>query len=133
MPDLLPRLLRRPWTAVMAALALVFSVLVVVPASGSALASGCRVDYTVNEWAGGYSAQVRITRTGSALNGWRLTWTYGGDRQVTSAWNATVTQTGHSVTAVNAAWNGAVADGGPSTSVCRGPGGRPIRPPPISP
>ncbi|MEU9203441.1 cellulose-binding domain-containing protein [Streptomyces sp. NPDC048332] len=112
MPNLLPRLLRRPWTAVVAALALVFSVFVVVPASGSDLASGCRVDYTVNEWTGGYSAQVRIVHTGSALSGWRLTWTYAGDRQVTSAWNATVTQTGHVVTAVNTDWNGAVADGG---------------------
>ncbi|WP_328892526.1 cellulose-binding domain-containing protein [Streptomyces sp. NBC_00236] len=112
MPKLLPRLLRRPWTAVVAALALVFSVLVVVPASGSAQATGCRVDYTVNEWTGGYSAQVRITHTGSALTGWRLTWTYDGDRQVTSAWNATVTQTGHAVTAVNADWNGALTDGG---------------------
>lgn len=112
MPTLLPRLPRRPWTAVVAALALVFSVLVVVPASGSAQATGCRVDYTVNEWTGGYSAQVRITHTGSALSGWRLTWTYGGDRQVTSAWNATVTQTGHAVTAVNADWNGALTDGG---------------------
>ncbi|MFI6898315.1 cellulose-binding domain-containing protein [Streptomyces sp. NPDC050256] len=112
MPKLLPRLLRRPWTAAVAALALVFSVLVVVPASGSAMASGCRVDYTVNEWTGGYSAQVRITHTGSALSGWRLTWTYDGDRQVTSAWNATVTQTGHAVTAVNTDWNGALTDGG---------------------
>lgn len=112
MPKLLPRLPRRPWTAVVAALALGFSVLVVVPASGSAQATGCRVDYTVNEWTGGYSAQVRISHTGSALSGWRLTWTYDGDRQVTSAWNAAVTQTGHAVTAVNADWNGALTDGG---------------------
>ncbi|MFG3140261.1 cellulose-binding domain-containing protein [Streptomyces sp. NPDC048211] len=112
MPNLLPRLPRRPWTAAAAALALVFSVFVVVPASGSATASGCRVDYTVNEWTGGYTAQVRITNTGSALSDWQLAWTYDGDRHVTSAWNATVTQTGHSVTAVNTAWNGVLAAGG---------------------
>ncbi|TXS38641.1 cellulose-binding domain-containing protein [Streptomyces sp. OR43] len=112
MPKLLPRLLRRPWTAAAAALALVISAFVAMPASGADPASGCRVDYTVNEWTGGYSAQVRLTHTGSALSGWRLTWTYDGDRQVTSAWNATVTQTGHVVTAVNADWNGEVADGG---------------------
>ncbi|WP_406099013.1 cellulose-binding domain-containing protein [Streptomyces sp. NBC_01013] len=112
MPILRPRLLRRSWTAAGAALALALSLFVVVPASGSAMASGCRVDYTVNEWTGGYTAQVRITHTGSALSGWRLTWTYAGDRHVTSAWNAAVTQTGHSVTAVNTAWNGELASGG---------------------
>ncbi|MET7644334.1 cellulose-binding domain-containing protein [Streptomyces sp. NPDC005426] len=106
------RLLRRPWTAAGAALALALSLFVVVPASGSAMASGCRVDYTVNEWAGGYTAQVRITHTGPELSGWRLTWTYDGDRHVTSAWNATVTQAGHSVAAVNTAWNGALTSGG---------------------
>ncbi|MGW1464370.1 cellulose-binding domain-containing protein [Streptomyces sp. NPDC002308] len=107
-----PRLLRRPWTAVVAALALALSFFVVVPASGTEAASGCRVDYTADEWTGGYTAQVRVTRTGSALNGWQLTWTYSGDQHVTSAWNATVTQTGHSVTATNTAWNGGLADGG---------------------
>ncbi|MFI6647224.1 cellulose-binding domain-containing protein [Streptomyces sp. NPDC050529] len=112
MSNLLPRLLHRPWTAAAAALALVFSVFVVVPASGSDMASGCRVDYTANEWTGGYTAQVRITNTGSALSDWQLAWTYGGDRHVTSAWNATVTQAGHSVTAVNTVWNGALAGGG---------------------
>ncbi|THA76951.1 cellulose-binding protein [Streptomyces sp. A0642] len=113
MPILRTRLLRTQlWTAAGAALALALSLLAVAPASGSAVASGCRVHYTVNEWAGGFTAQVGVTHTGSALSGWRLTWTYEGDRHVTSAWNASVTQAGHSVTAVNTAWNGALADGG---------------------
>lgn len=106
-----PRLLRRPWTAAGAAVALALSLFVAVPASGSDLAAGCRVDYTVNEWTGGYTAEVHVTNTGPALDGWRLTWTYDGDRQVTSAWGATVTQDGNAVTAVNAAWNGALAGG----------------------
>ncbi|MFF7364290.1 cellulose binding domain-containing protein [Streptomyces sp. NPDC008125] len=107
-----PRLLRRPWTVAVAALALALSFFVVVPASGSAMADGCRVDYTVDEWTGGYTAQVRVTHTGPALSGWQLAWTYGGDQHVTSAWNATVAQTGHAVTATNTAWNGGLADGG---------------------
>ncbi|WP_327267702.1 cellulose-binding domain-containing protein [Streptomyces sp. NBC_01218] len=112
MPILPPRPLRRLWTAAGAALALALSLFVAVPASGSSTASGCRVDYTADQWTGGYTAQVRITNTGAPLSGWRLTWTYGGDRRVTSAWNATVTQTGRSVSAVNVAWNGALASGG---------------------
>ncbi|MGQ4372800.1 cellulose-binding domain-containing protein [Streptomyces violaceoruber] len=105
------RLLRRPWTAAVAAVALVVSVLVAMPASGAA-AAACRVDYGVDAWAGGYTARVRITNLGPAVSDWRLTWTYTGDQQVTSAWNATVTQTGASVVAVDAGWNGAVSTGG---------------------
>ncbi|KOX01412.1 MULTISPECIES: cellulose-binding domain-containing protein [unclassified Streptomyces] len=112
-----PRWLRRPWTAAAttlaatAALALVVPLLVAMPASGAGTATGCRVDYAVNKWAGGYTAQIRVTNLGPALNGWRLTWTYGGDQHVTSAWNATVTQTGHSVTAAGLDWNAALASG----------------------
>jgi hypothetical protein len=80
--------------------------------SASGAEPGCRVDYTVNRWAGGYTAQVKVTNLGPALNGWRLTWTYTGDQQVTSAWNATVTQSGRSVVAVNTGWNGTLATGG---------------------
>ncbi|TDT28030.1 cellulose binding domain-containing protein [Streptomyces sp. BK208] len=105
------RLLRRPWTAAVAAAALVVSVLVTIPASGAA-AAACRVDYTVNAWAGGYTAQVKIINLGPAASGWKLTWTYAGDQQVTSAWNAAVTQTGTSVVAVDAGWNGALSTGG---------------------
>ncbi|MFF5106656.1 cellulose-binding domain-containing protein [Streptomyces sp. NPDC000134] len=114
----LRRLLRRPprqcrsWTvaALLAAVALLASGLTALSASGAE--SGCRVDYTVNQWTGGYTAQLKITNLGAALTGWRLTWTHTGDQQVTSAWNATVTQTGNSVTAVNTNWNGALATGG---------------------
>ncbi|MGC0412518.1 hypothetical protein RKD32_005444 [Streptomyces sp. SAI-195] len=111
MRTLVLRLLRRPWTAAVAAVALVVSVLVAMPASGAA-AAVCRVDHTVDAWAGGYTARVRVTNLGPAVDDWRLTWTYTGDQQVTSAWNATVTQTGASVVAVNADWNGTVPTGG---------------------
>ncbi|MFG3246151.1 cellulose-binding domain-containing protein [Streptomyces sp. NPDC048187] len=106
------RLLRRPWTAAVAAAALLVSVLVTIPASGAAAAAACRVDYTVNTWAGGYTAQVKITNLGPATSDWKLTWTYTGDQRVTSAWNATVTQTGASVVAADAGWNGALSTGG---------------------
>ncbi|MFD6280367.1 cellulose-binding domain-containing protein [Streptomyces sp. NPDC060209] len=107
---LLPRLLRRPWTAVLTAVVLLASGFTAVSASGSE--SGCRVDYTVNKWTDGYTARIRITNLGPAIDGWRLTWTYTGDQRVTSAWNATATQTGGSVVAVPANWNGTLATGG---------------------
>ncbi|MFH8935482.1 cellulose-binding domain-containing protein [Streptomyces griseosporeus] len=104
----LPRLW--PAAAILAAVALLASGFTALTAR--AAEGGCRVDYTVNEWTGGYTAQVKITNLGPSLTGWRLTWTYTGDQQVTSAWNATVTQSGRSATAVNTSWNGSLATGG---------------------
>ncbi|WNM29933.1 cellulose-binding domain-containing protein [Streptomyces sp. Li-HN-5-11] len=74
-------------------------------------AAGCAVTYTTNEWTGGFTAQIRVTNLGAALNGWRLQWSYGGDQEVTSAWNAQVTQSGNAVIAVNVAYNAVLAAG----------------------
>jgi predicted carbohydrate-binding protein with CBM5 and CBM33 domain len=83
---------------------------------GGSGTAACRVTHTVtSSWSGGYGASVRITNTGTtAVSGWTLNWTYGGGQQVTSAWNATVTQTGTQVSARNLAWNGSIA---PSATV----------------
>jgi endo-1,4-beta-xylanase len=78
----------------------------------------CHVTYTKSsEWAGGFTANVTISDTGtSAINGWRLTFTFPGDQKITNAWNGTVTQSGESVTATNASYNATIAAGG-STSL----------------
>ncbi|WP_326556858.1 rhamnogalacturonan lyase family protein [Micromonospora sp. NBC_01796] len=79
----------------------------------SAAAAGCRVDYQVaNQWQGGFGAGVTITNLGDPLTAWSLTWSYAAGQQVTQAWNATVTQSGAQVTAVNVGYNGAVATNG---------------------
>ena len=110
MRALLARLPRRPWTAALTAAVLSASALIVLPASGAD--TGCRVDYSVNKWSGGYTAQIKVTNLGPAVDSWRLTWTYAGDQQVTSAWNSAVTQTGRSVVAASLGWNGALSTGG---------------------
>ncbi|MFI6930743.1 cellulose-binding domain-containing protein [Streptomyces sp. NPDC050287] len=74
-------------------------------------AAGCAVTYTTNEWTGGFTAQIHVTNLGAALNSWRLEWTYGGDQQVTSAWNAQVAQSGSAVTAANVAYNAVLGAG----------------------
>ncbi|MDG4831514.1 cellulose-binding domain-containing protein [Solwaraspora sp. WMMD1047] len=75
-------------------------------------AAGCQVDYVVNQWTGGFTANIRLTGGDTALTGWTVTWTYGGDQRITNSWNAQVTQTGAAVTARNMAWNGNVPAGG---------------------
>ncbi|MFF5407759.1 cellulose-binding domain-containing protein [Streptomyces misionensis] len=115
MRTLVTRLRHRPWAlaalAAFSAVGLLLSAFVAAPPS-SAADSGCRVDYTVNQWSGGYTAAIKVTNLGPAITGWRLTWTYGGDQKVTSAWNATVSQSGQAVTATDAGWNGSLATGG---------------------
>ncbi|WP_035803766.1 glycoside hydrolase family 6 protein [Kitasatospora mediocidica] len=75
--------------------------------------SGCTASYSVaNDWGSGFTANVTVTNTGStATNSWKVGWTWGGNQQLTNSWNATVTQTGGSVSAVNAGYNGAIAAG----------------------
>ncbi|MGD1219840.1 cellulase family glycosylhydrolase [Streptomyces krungchingensis] len=76
--------------------------------------AACAAVYTVSsDWGSGFNADVKVTNTGTtALTSWKVTWTWSGGRQVTSMWNATYTQSGATVSAVNAAHNGAVPVGG---------------------
>ncbi|MBX7268714.1 cellulose binding domain-containing protein [Micromonospora sp. Llam7] len=80
------------------------------PPSGG---GSCAVAYTPNSWNSGFTADVRITNTGSStINGWTLAYSLPSGQQVTNAWNATVSQSGSSVTARNVGYNGTIAPGG---------------------
>ncbi|MFJ5732462.1 cellulase family glycosylhydrolase [Streptomyces paradoxus] len=84
----------------------------------------CAATYTVgSDWGGGFNAEVKVTNTGTLpLKSWKVTWTWSGSQKVTSMWNATHTQTGATVTAVNAAHNGSLSAG---SSASFGFGGAP--------
>ncbi|GAB3800083.1 GH12 family glycosyl hydrolase domain-containing protein [Micromonospora zhanjiangensis] len=80
------------------------------PPSGN---GACKVAYTANSWNNGFTADVTITNTGSGtINGWTLNYNLPGGQQITNSWNATVTQSGSSVTARNIGYNGTIAPGG---------------------
>ncbi|MFI0899004.1 cellulose binding domain-containing protein [Streptomyces sp. NPDC020983] len=81
---------------------------------GGSTGAACHVTYTrSSEWPGGFTADVSLGNTGSVpVNGWSLTFSFPGDQKVTSGWNATVTQSGRSVTAANVAYNAAISPGG---------------------
>ena len=81
-----------------------------VPAAASA-ASACDVTYKVNSWSTGFTADVQVTNRSAAVSPWSLTWTFAGDQRVTSAWNATVTQSGGAVTAAAPAYAPSLATG----------------------
>ncbi|MET9761401.1 cellulase family glycosylhydrolase [Streptomyces sp. NPDC006372] len=81
------------------------------PGGGTA---ACTAAYTVSsEWGGGFNAEVKVTNTSAVpLKSWKVSWTWSGSQKVTSMWNASHTQSGATVTAVNAAHNGSVPVGG---------------------
>jgi endo-1,4-beta-xylanase len=84
--------------------------------SGSTPTGTCHVVYTPNEWQGGFTANVTISNTGTdAVSNWTARFTFPGDQKVTSAWNASVTQAGATVTAVNAGYNGNIPPGADAT------------------
>ena len=79
---------------------------------GAAVAApACAVDYTPNQWATGFTAEVAVTNRAAPVTTWTLTWTYAGNQAVTSAWNAQVAQSGNKVTARDVGWNGQLGTG----------------------
>ncbi|GGL04215.1 cellulose-binding domain-containing protein [Mangrovihabitans endophyticus] len=78
-------------------------------------ATACDVAWTANQWNAGFTADVRLTNNAAPIASWTLTWTFGGSQQITSAWNATVSQSGPAVSASSLAWNGTLATGASAT------------------
>jgi hypothetical protein len=76
----------------------------------------CSVDYNiVNQWNNGFQANITVTNnTGTAVQGWNLTWTFGSGQSFASGWNATFNPSGSSMAASNAAghWNGTIGVNG---------------------
>lgn len=74
------------------------------PATG-----GCTATYDItSQWATGFTANVTVTAQ-QPTTGWQVGWTFPGQEQVTSMWNATDTQTGEQERAVNMSFNGTLA------------------------
>ena len=72
---------------------------------------GCTATYKVTgQWTGGFQGEVTVTNTGAtATTGWKVGWTYTGGQTVTQSWGGTATQSGTSVSVVNAGYNGTLA------------------------
>jgi endoglucanase len=87
--------------------------MVAVTSTPASAQEGCSATYTTeSEWSGGFVGSVTVTDNSSeALTGWTVTFSFGGDQQVTSAWNASLTQSLEYVTASNESYNGSVAAG----------------------
>jgi hypothetical protein len=78
------------------------------PPAGAACTAGYAV---VGQWPGGFQGEVTVTAGGSAINRWRVTWTFPDGQTVGNYWGAELTNSGANVTADNAPWNGALGAG----------------------
>jgi hypothetical protein len=87
--------------------------MVAATSTAASAQTGCSATYaTESEWSGGFVGSVTVTNNGStALTGWTVTFSFGGDQQVSDAWNASLTQSLEYVTASNESYNGSVAAG----------------------
>jgi hypothetical protein len=70
-----------------------------------------------NSWPGGAQLQLTVTNSGTTLlTGWTAGFTLADSSEtITSSWNATVSQSGQQVSAVNASYDGSVAAGASTT------------------
>ncbi|MFG1676838.1 glycoside hydrolase family 6 protein [Micromonospora sp. NPDC049282] len=91
--------------------------LVTLPVTAAQAATQCSVDYTTNDWAGGFTANVVIKNLGDPVSSWNLGFTFGNSSQrVQQGWSAKWTQSGQNVTAQNESYNGSLGTGA-STSI----------------
>ena len=123
------------------------------PPPTTAPASSCVAQVSVGTpWPNGYQGTVTVLDNDSAVNPWKVTFTLPSGTTVQNGWNATVTQSGTTVTAAAPSWNPALGTGGevqigfiangsasPAPSdvrlngtACSGPGA-PGTPPPTTP
>ncbi|MEV4159896.1 glycoside hydrolase family 48 protein [Nonomuraea dietziae] len=93
----------------------------VVMAAGTATitpahaAVACGVDYTMNDWGGGFTANVKITNLGDPLTAWKLGFGFPGTQKISQGWSATWNQSGANVTADSLSWNGNLGTGQSTT------------------
>ena len=76
----------------------------------------CTAAYAVlTQWNNGFQGEVKVTAGSRAISSWTVNWTYANGQTVGSAWNATITASGSSVTARNVSYNGNLGPNGSTT------------------
>ncbi|MBM7091452.1 glycoside hydrolase family 18 chitinase [Streptomyces sp. NPDC012461] len=64
------------------------------------------------DWGSGFEGKWTVKNTGTTtINAWTIEWDFPTGTKVTSAWDATVTNSGDHWTAKNLGWNGTLAPG----------------------
>ncbi|KIH97489.1 glycosyl hydrolase family 5 [Streptomonospora alba] len=81
-------------------------------AGGTGGEAACEVDYSTNDWNGGFTASVSVVNTGDTpIRDWELGFEFGAGQEITHGWNAEWSQDGSAVTASGLSWNSDLAPG----------------------
>ncbi|MGH9761125.1 MAG: Ig-like domain-containing protein, partial [Blastocatellia bacterium] len=76
----------------------------------------CGIVYKiVNQWPGGFQAEVDVTNTGPAIAAWTVAWAFPNGQTITQLWNGAVTQTGANVSVTNLSYNNSIPTEGTVT------------------
>ncbi|GGS72556.1 hypothetical protein GCM10010156_34280 [Planobispora rosea] len=104
---------RRGFLRIGATVALALGSLAAMPVGNAmATAPGCAVTYTTSSWPGGFSANITVKNLGSAVDGWKLGFSFPSSGQkVGHGWSAVYDQNGTAVTAANVAYNKSLSTG----------------------
>ncbi len=102
---------RRPAPALLGAVLLA----ALLPASPAQAAPICSVDYQLNDWGSGFTAEVSVTNEAESVSNWTLGWEFSGNQSISNSWNAQVSQSGSSVTASGPSWASGLASGQTAT------------------
>jgi endo-1,4-beta-xylanase len=72
----------------------------------------CTATITLNQWNGGFVANVRVTAGSSALSGWSVSTTLPSGAAVTNSWSSQSSGSSGTVRFANVSYNGSVPAGG---------------------
>ena len=82
----------------------------------SAPPGSCTASYAiVNEWPGGFQAEVTVRAGSSPINGWTVGWTLASGQTITQLWSGVLTTNGSNVTVRNVDYNGSLPASGSTT------------------
>ncbi|MGV4891262.1 glycosyl hydrolase family 18 protein [Streptomyces viridosporus] len=103
---------RHKTAAGLATLLLPLSGLVALASPAQAADSATATYTKTQDWGSGFEGKWTVKNTGTTpLNSWTVEWDFPAGTKVTSAWDATVTNSGDHWTAKNLGWNGTLAPG----------------------
>ncbi|WP_156722977.1 glycoside hydrolase family 18 chitinase [Streptomyces apocyni] len=99
-------------TAAVATLTLPLAALVGLASPAQAAEEVTATYSKTQDWGTGFEGKWTIKNTGTTtLNSWTVEWDFPSGTKVTSAWDATVTNSGNHWTAKNKGWNGTLTPG----------------------
>ncbi|AGL16788.1 cellulose binding domain-containing protein [Actinoplanes sp. N902-109] len=76
----------------------------------------CSAGYRITgQWQGGFQAEVTVTAGATALNGWRVGWTFADGQTVSQIWGGRNTASGSTQTVTNETYNGTLGAGAATT------------------